>query len=102
MPRRSCEPSDPVHGPAQVRTIKHEAFELPLEVGLHLEELLGQHFGLECDRMRAVEASDESLIDDRVRLRRLLAHRSDGPLEDLFVPVGMVPSGTMCRWQRQA
>lgn len=56
---------------------------LPLEVGLHLEELLAQHLRLERDRVGAVESGGECLVDDGVWLGGLFAHGSDGPLEDV-------------------
>ena len=47
---------------------------LPLEVGLHLEELLAQHLRLERDRVGAVESGGECLVDDGVWLGGLFAH----------------------------
>jgi hypothetical protein len=44
-----------MRGPAAGRTVQDEAPELPLEVGLHLEELLTQHLRLERDRVGASE-----------------------------------------------
>jgi hypothetical protein len=65
-----------MHGSAASRTVEDEAFELLLQVGLHLEEFLSQHLRLEGDGVGAVESGGDRLVDDSVGLGRLLANGS--------------------------
>lgn len=67
------------------RAVEHPVSELALEVCFHLEQLEPKHLGLKRDRVRAVEARGESLVNKRISLRRLLGHSVDGPLEDVTV-----------------
>jgi hypothetical protein len=40
-----------MHVEAAIRAVEDEVFKLPLEVGLHLEELKAEHLRVDRDRM---------------------------------------------------
>src|SRR6266511_3969507 len=85
--RRDAEPGDPVDRPAALGTVEHPPCELPLEIGLHLQEFLPQHLCLHRERVRAVQSGGMCLTHDGVSLGRLLAHGAHRALEDLGLPL---------------
>lgn len=86
MARLDPEARDPVDRPAALGAVEYEPTELPLEIGLHLQEFKAQHLRLERDGMGSVEARLESLVDDRARGCRLFAYGPDRPFEDVPIP----------------
>jgi hypothetical protein len=81
-----AESGDPMHRPPTLGAVQDERPELPLEVGLHVQELEPKHLRVDRERMGAVKPGLERLVDDRARRSRLLGHGVDGTLEDLALP----------------
>jgi hypothetical protein len=85
MAGRHAEPGHPMHIQTAPGAVEGEILELALGVGLHLQELKPEHLRVDGDRMVA-STSSHRLVDELVRLRRLLGDGVDGVLEDLRVP----------------
>jgi hypothetical protein len=62
--------------------LREKSSSSTLEVGLHLEQLEPEHLRVDGDRMIA-STSSLRLVNELVRLRRLLSNGVDGVLEDL-------------------
>jgi hypothetical protein len=63
--------------------VEGEILELAFEVGLHLQEVEPKHLGVDGDRM-ITSTGSLRLVDELVRLRRLLGNGVDGVLELAF------------------
>jgi hypothetical protein len=81
-PGDTPSPRHPMNVEAALGAVEGEVLELALEVGLHLQELEPEHLRVDRDRMIASTGSLR-LVDELVRLRRLLGDGVDGVLEDL-------------------
>jgi hypothetical protein len=61
--------------------MENQPSELTFQIGLSVQQLEPQHLRLKRDGMRAVEAGAMGLVDDRIRILRLLGHSADGSFE---------------------
>jgi hypothetical protein len=66
-----------------LRAVKDQLAELPFEIGLHVQQFEAKHLRVNGERVGSVEASLESLVDERVGLGGLLTQRSNRTLEDV-------------------
>ena len=66
--------------------------KFPIQVGPHLQELEPEHLRVDRDRVIASTGSLR-LVDELVRLRRVLSNGVDGVLEDLAFSASHVREG---------
>lgn len=96
---RRPETRDPVDRPAAVGAVEDEPAELPLEVGLHLDQLQPQHLGVDRQRVRPAKARVQCLIHERVGLDGLFRYDPRRVLEDVALPSPHGRDGRPGPWQ---
>jgi hypothetical protein len=86
------ESAHPMRVEAALRAVRHPRLELALEIGLHLQELEPEHLRVDRDGVIA-STSSLRIVDELVRLRRVLSNGVDGVLEDLALSACHVREG---------
>jgi hypothetical protein len=80
------ESGDPMDRATALRAVEEEPIETALEIGFHVEEFEPEHLRVDRERVGAVEAAGDRLVDERVGLRGLLGDDANRPLEELTLP----------------
>lgn len=98
---RYPESRDPVNVEAAPRTVEDEVLELPIEVGLHVQQREPEHLGMGDERIGPAVADVDRLVDEGVGLRCLLCttrtarsrmSRSCRAIRGMFTAAGVTPS----------